>query len=237
MTESRCERIRYFGPKSVNSKIRKKVDKFKKFSCHIQRSSGERDLDQETVAKEIQSRLAANDPTALEMIWSEYASDLLGYLAVLHFSRSDAEDTLQEVFVTIARKRTSVAGARLLKPYLFQLARNVALNRIKRNRRIRSRAECMSDWIVQVEPDPPEEHRIQELAAGLAGLPEKQRSVLVLKFYRDKTLREIGALLGISENTAASCFRYGIEKLRRAMTGDQNERFHGEGSAHHERAR
>jgi RNA polymerase sigma-70 factor (ECF subfamily) len=191
-------------------------------------------LDPEAVDNEIRSRLAANDPAALEMIWSEYASDLLGYLAALHCSRIDAEDTLQEVFVTIAKKRISVAGARLLKPYLFQLARNVALNLIKRNKRIRDRAECMSDWLVPVEPILPDEHRIPKLAAALAELPEKQRSVLVLKFYRDKTFREIGALLGISENTAASCFRYGIEKLRRVMADGQNERFHRERSAHHQ---
>jgi RNA polymerase sigma-70 factor, ECF subfamily len=194
-------------------------------------------LDPEAIANEIRSRLAANDPAALEMIWSEYASDLLGYLAGLHCSRNDAEDTLQEVFVTIARKRTSVAGARLLKPYLFQLARNVALNRLKRNKRIRDRVECMSDWLVPVGPTPPDEHRVSKLVAGLAELPEKQRSVLVLKFYRDKTLREIGALLGISENTAASCFRYGIEKLRRAMMDGQNERSHGARSANHQGVR
>ena len=193
-------------------------------------------MDAETIANEIRSRLAAGDPSALEMIWSEYASDLLGYLAAIHCSRSDAEDTLQEVFVTIARKRTSVAGARQLKPYLFQLARNVALNRLKQNKRIRDRAECMSDWLVPVEAAPPDEHQIQKLVAELAELPEKQRSVLVLKFYRDKTLREIGTLLGISENTAASCFRYGIEKLRRVMTGGQNEGFHEARSAHHEGA-
>jgi RNA polymerase sigma-70 factor (ECF subfamily) len=175
-------------------------------------------LDPEAVANEIRSRLAAGDPSALEMIWSEYASDLLGYLAALHCSRSDAEDTLQEVFITIARKRMSVAGALSLKPYLFQLARNVALNRLKQNRRMRDRFGCMSDWLVLAGSTPPDEHRIHKLIAGLAELPEKQRSVLVLRFYRDKTLREIGALLGISESTAASCFRYGIEKLRRLMS-------------------
>jgi len=194
-------------------------------------------LDPEAVANEIRSRLAADDPAALEMIWSQYAADLLGYLAGLHCSRIEAEDTLQEVFVTIARKRRSVARARLLKPYLFQLARNVALNRLKRDKRIRDRVASISDWLVPAGPAPPDEQRIRELAAGLAELPEKQRSVLVLKFYRDKTLREIGALMGISENTAASCFRYGIEKLRRVMMEGQNEGFHGARSENHEGAR
>lgn len=194
-------------------------------------------MEPEAVAEEIRSRLAANDPAALEMIWSEYAPDLLGYLSALHCSRNDAEETLQEVFVTIARKRESVAAARLLKPYLFRLARNIALNRIKRNKRNRDRDENISGWLVPVDLSPPDEDQIQKLVEGLAGLPEKQRSVLVLKFYRDKTLREIGTLLGISENTAASCFRYGIEKLRRVMTGDQNEGFHGARSAHREGVR
>lgn len=194
-------------------------------------------MDPEAVANAIQSRLAANDPSALEMIWSEYASDLLGYLAALHCSRNDAEDTLQEVFVTIARKRMSVAKARLLKPYLFQLARNTALNRIKKNKRIRDRNEYLADWLVPLTPTLPDEHRIQELVTGLAELPEKQRSVLVLKFYRDKTFREIGALLGISENTAASCFRYGMEKLRRTMMDGPNERFQKARSAHREGVR
>jgi RNA polymerase sigma-70 factor, ECF subfamily len=193
-------------------------------------------LDSQTVADEIRSRLAANDPAALEMIWSEYASDLLGYLAGIHCSRVDAEDTLQEVFITIARKRMSVAGARQLKPYLYQLSRNLALNRLKQNRRIRARIEGVTDWLVSVEPTPPNEHRIQKLVEGLAELPEKQRSVLVLKFYQDKTLREISGLLGISENTVASCFRYGIEKLRRVMMGDQDESFHEARSANHQGA-
>jgi len=191
-------------------------------------------LDPEAVDNEIRAHLAANDPVALEMIWAKYASDLLGYLTAIHCSRNDAEDTLQDVFVAIARKRIFVARSRLLKPYLFQMARNVATNRIKRDRRIRDRAELTSDWLIPIGPTPHDENRIQELAAGLAQLPEKQRSVLVLKFYQGKTFREIGALLGISENTAASRFRYGIEKLRRVMMDGQNERYHRAGSAHHQ---
>jgi RNA polymerase sigma-70 factor (ECF subfamily) len=79
----------------------------------------------------IKALLVANDPSALEMIWIDYASDLLGYLVTLHGSRHESEDTLQEVFVVIATKRASVASARNLKAYLFRLARNTALNRIK----------------------------------------------------------------------------------------------------------
>jgi RNA polymerase sigma-70 factor, ECF subfamily len=174
-------------------------------------------LHPESIAYEIQSRLVADDPAALKMIWQTYAPDLLGYLAGLHCSRDDAEDTLQEVFLTIARKRSSVAKARLLKPYLFQIAHNVALNRIRQNKRIRDHVQTMSDWLIPIKPDSQDEQKSRQLAAALARLPEKQRIVIVLKFYRDKTLHEIGELMGISENTAASCLRYGMEKLRNIM--------------------
>lgn len=171
-------------------------------------------MDNDAADKEIRDRLGTHDPSVLDLIWTRYAADLLGYLAVLHGSRSDAEDSLQEVFVTIAKKRTRVAGARQIKPYLFRLARNVALNRIKSQRRKRERLEEVSDWLVPAEQAAGTPDRSQQLAAGLAALPEKQRAVLVLKFYREKTLREIGEMLGMSGNTAASCLRYGINKLR-----------------------
>jgi RNA polymerase sigma-70 factor (ECF subfamily) len=174
-------------------------------------------LDPADVAPEIKSRLAADDPSALEIIWERYALDMLGYLTGLHCSRHDAEDTLQEVFVTIARKRESVAKARFLKPYLFQLARNVALNRIKQTKRIRDHAQTMTDWLVPINADSQAESRSRKLAMALARLPEKQRIVLVFKFYREKTLYEIGELMGISENTAASCLRYGMKKLKEMM--------------------
>jgi RNA polymerase sigma-70 factor (ECF subfamily) len=172
-------------------------------------------MDREPLDNDIRARILANDPSALELIWTEYSSDLLGYLVALHGSRHDAEDTLQDVFVTIAHKRAYVAATRYLKPYLFRLARNTALNRIKKETRGREKSRQASDWL---EPEATQDtagtERSNELAAALDSLPEKQRAVLVLKFFRNKTLREIGEMLDLSGNTVASCMRYGLEKLR-----------------------
>lgn len=150
------------------------------------------------------------------MIWNQYASDLLGYLVALHCSRHEAEDTLQDVFVTVAKKRASVAKARHLKSYLFKLARNVALNRIKRSARSRERDRVYGDWLVvdALGDHGTRDQRTPQIEAALAALPEKQRTVVVLKFFRDKTFREIAEMLDTSENTAGSRYRYGMEKLR-----------------------
>ena len=126
----------------------------------------------------------------------------------------DAEDTLQDVFVTIAKKRTAVAKARKLKPYLFRLSRNAALNRMKRNKRISFQEREAWEWLMLSGKEGSPTDREQQVETALATLPEKQRAILVLKFYRDKTLREIGDLLGVSANTAGSRYRYGMAKLR-----------------------
>lgn len=173
-------------------------------------------MDRETADNEIKARLAANDLSALDMIWDQYAADLLGYLAGILCSRHEAEDALQDVFVTIAGKRTSVAEARLLGPYLFRLSRNVALNRIKKNRRMRAREHEATHWLI-LDADATDEGpdgRLDQVEAALAKLPEMQRSVIVLKFYQDKTFQEIGTMLSISEHTAASRYRYGMDKIR-----------------------
>lgn len=166
---------------------------------------------------EIRARLAAHDPSALELIWQTYSSDLLAYLIAFHCSRHEAEETLQDVFVTISRKRSAVARARRLKPYLFRLARNVALNRIKKNKRMRERDQALAAWLELNGQHRGRDDRTSELEAALAALPEKQRTVIVLKYFQDKTFHEIGEMLGISENTAGSRYRYGLEKLRRQL--------------------
>ena len=171
-------------------------------------------MDQKSTEGEIRTRLAAGDSSALDLIWTHYASDLFGYLVSLLCSRQDAEDILQDVFVTIARKREAVARARHLKAYLFRIARNVAINRIRKNRRMRAQDHDYSDWLLNEKEGQDRDQRTEEIQSALAALPEKQRTVVSLRFYRDKTLPEIGELLGISENTAGSRYRYGMEKSR-----------------------
>jgi len=171
-------------------------------------------LNKKSADNDIQKLLDEDDSSALDMIWNHYASDLLGYLVNLLCSRHDAEDALQETFVTIARKRSSVAKARRLKPYLFRLSRNVALNQIKKSTRRKERETQEMAWLIPNTDSEQSAERTLRLEAALASLPEKQRAVLVLKFYRDKTFREIGEILGVSENTAGSRYRYGMEKLR-----------------------
>ena len=62
---------------------------------------------------------------------------------------------------------------------------------------------------------------VEEIQAALAKLPPEQAEVVVLKIYQDMTFGEIGAVLEVSPDTAASRYRYALEKLRRILARDE----------------
>ena len=160
----------------------------------------------------IRVALGRDDPAAVATLWDRYARDLLAFLQAVLCSRHDAEDVLQTVFVRIVRKRQYLAHARSLNGYIFRIARNEAAGFVRLRRR-----RCSGDeWLeaAGVETDAQPQEWAEELQAALARLPQEQREIVVLKIYRDKTFHEIGETLELSPNTAASRYRYGIERLR-----------------------
>jgi len=171
-------------------------------------------LDRHPADDPIRAALVRDDPVAVELIWDKYAGDLFGFLQVMLRCRQDAEDVLQMVFVKIVRKRRQLAGARRLDAYVFQIARNEASRFAKRRQRKRVLEPGREPWLLVAEADNARMELAEQLQTVLARLPQPQREVVVLKIYREKTFQEISRLLDVPQNTVASRYRYGMEKLR-----------------------
>jgi RNA polymerase sigma-70 factor (ECF subfamily) len=171
-------------------------------------------LDKKLPDNKLRAALAQNDPAAVELIWNRYASDLFAYLLVVLCSRHDTEDVLQTVFVRIVQKRHRLAKARYLDAYVFRIARNEAYSFISRRRRERKVEAVNESWLIAPEDHQELNDLTERLQAALVRLPQQQREVIVMKIYRQKTFSEISGLLGLSQNTVASRYRYGMEKLR-----------------------
>ena len=164
--------------------------------------------------------LARGDSSALDWIWDAYAARLLAFATALLCSHHDAEEVLQNVFVKIAQNRARLAAARSLKAYLFTMARNEAMTLARRRGRIEIAVDPAEFGLLPADtPEPPPPEEAEAAARHLAALPEKQREIIVLKIYEEMTFDEISVSLGISLNTAASRYRYGIEKLKRHLNG------------------
>jgi RNA polymerase sigma-70 factor (ECF subfamily) len=174
-------------------------------------------LDENRSDNILQAALGRNDPAAVELMWDRYASDLLTFLQAVLCSQHDAEDVLQTVFVRIVRKRHRLARARCMDAYVYRIARNEAYRLLNRHKRDRKTKDINESWLTVNESNREPSDLAEQLQAALAQLPQQQREVIVLKIYRQKTFLEISRLLGLSQNTVASRYRYAMEKLRNLL--------------------
>src|SRR2546421_7093089 len=105
--------------------------------------------------------------------------------------------------------------------YCVRSFRNRALNyRRSLWRRLTREFESVR-WFERSQEESPLE---REAMRCLADLPMEQREAIVLKIWHEHTFEEIGDLLGISPNTAAGRYRYGLQKLKACLKGAANER-------------
>ena len=138
-------------------------------------------------------------------------------------SIADAEDIVQDAFVRFWRKQHSandppspgfcVASRGLL----YATVRSVALDLLRRDaRRARREASASADMEQTTEPQFDFDDGSQRaLAAAIDLLPVEQREVLVMKIWNELTFAEIASALSISQNTAASRYRYALAALKK----------------------
>jgi RNA polymerase sigma-70 factor (ECF subfamily) len=156
----------------------------------------------------------------IERLYDEHAQPLYAFL--LNFTRDEADtrDVLQEIFVKLAREPKLLAGVREERAFLIRLAHNAAIDLMRRRgTRERTKENFAAETISPFAPtsDPDEKAFREGLAGALGTLPEEQRAVVHLKLWSGLTFEEIAAALEVSPNTAASRYRYGLDKLRERL--------------------
>jgi RNA polymerase sigma-70 factor (ECF subfamily) len=164
------------------------------------------------------ARLAAGDEEAFEKVHERFAGRM--YWAALRMvdHRQDAEDAVQQVFAALIRASARLTRVNDLSAYLFSSLRRAAQKTATRARRQPiADTELAADAAVTASDCPAESPRNERLERCLAGLPLKQREIIAMKIDGELTFAQIGEVLGVSPNTAASRYRLALEKLRTSL--------------------
>ncbi|MDF1824864.1 MAG: sigma-70 family RNA polymerase sigma factor [Verrucomicrobiales bacterium] len=139
-------------------------------------------------------------------------------------SEADAEDVLQLALVKTWKTHQGAPDARVvslaytnIRRCAIDLARSIDRRRRRENQATLDQGEMVS-WFQL-----PEDDTARALQVAMSKIPEKFREVITLKIWGDQTFDGIGETLGISANTAASRYRYGMEALRRCLTKEKLE--------------
>ena len=156
----------------------------------------------------------------IERLYEAHASALFAFLLNLTRSEADTKDLLQEIFKKLAARPGLIAAARNERAFLLRLARNLAIDQVRRGQTRERQHEALaneSPVLFASTSDPDEAALRRELSGALGELPVEQRAVVHLKLWEGLTFEAIAGTLDIPPNTAASRYRYGVDKLRERL--------------------
>jgi RNA polymerase sigma-70 factor, ECF subfamily len=169
-------------------------------------------------------KLRAGEETAFEQLMDEYQRPVLAFVFRMIGDASEAQDIAQEVFVRAYRAmqapRFKLHKA-TLSTWLFQIARNAAIDTLRR----RKRKPFLSleifpgfhDSMPDTGPQPDDQLATNELqeriAKALRRLPEDQRTALVLSVYHDQNHAEIAAVMRCSTKSVETRIYRARKKL------------------------
>ncbi|HEX4826257.1 MAG TPA: RNA polymerase sigma factor [Candidatus Polarisedimenticolaceae bacterium] len=131
----------------------------------------------------------------------------------------DALDVVQETFLKVYSRLSSFRGEGTLKSWIVRIAANEAMNRKRSSARLETTELDESSGYAR--------HPGERLVAGraltrsLAALGAKHRLAIVLRYYGERSTREIAAALECSEGTARNVLFRGLAKLRTLMNASE----------------
>ncbi len=161
------------------------------------------------------ARLAAGHEAAFAELYARFGQRMYRTAFGLLGRRQDAEDCVQEVFAALVRGRARLAEVRDLAAYVFAVLRRQAA------RQAALRRQQPAALVIELAgSEPAEDPRREAVREAIGSLPPEQREVVVLKIDAQLTFAEIGRVLAISPNTAASRYRYALERLREQLRLD-----------------
>ena len=167
--------------------------------------------------------LSTSEPSSarFDALYRETASDLFAYVLTLVRDRAAAEDVTAAAFERAYRRHATFDPRRgTRRAWLFGIARNAALDELRRRRRSAALLADPEDPAAATRSvaDADEEAAVRRAAvrAALERLDPRDRELVALKFHAGLSNAEIARVLGVSESNAGTRVHRAVSRLRKA---------------------
>lgn len=168
----------------------------------------------------------AGDVDAFEELVHRYRGPLTAFLAGILKDSALAEDFAQEAFIRVWREAPDYLPMGRFRGWLYAIARNLCMNSLSSAQRHLGLTPDapMVLWTWTEEGHPQGEERtgekedlLQEIQQSARSLPEKQKSVVLLRYYHGLSLEEISETEGCPVGTVKSRLHHALGRLREKM--------------------
>ncbi len=158
-----------------------------------------------------------HDAAQQESVYIEYYSKVLGYVSNRVHNRNDAEDIAANVFLKVYKNISSFDSEKSsLSTWIYTITRNTLIDYFKKTHISSplSETEASPD---NVEESFLREELLQTLAVALEGLDVRERDIVILHYYKQKTLTEIASLMLLSYSYVKILHKKAINELKAAI--------------------
>lgn len=183
----------------------------------------------ESEPERIARGLRQRDIALLQGLVQQYQYRLVRYFIFLLGSRDQVDDLVQETWLRVLERGGSFDGESRFEPWLFAIARNLAIDHTRKRRLISldsnddDERESASFSPISNAASPFEQaartEDAQHLAHSLQSLQAVVREALVLRFQEELSLQEVSHVVGASVSTVSSRIYRGLAALRQQMDG------------------
>jgi RNA polymerase sigma factor (sigma-70 family) len=163
------------------------------------------------------------DPADVDEIVSTFQGPLLRYVARVLSNPSAAEDVVQNTFIKMLRSwRGPLETGPKMSAWLYRVAHNEAVDYVRRESRRHDAHESQAqERPTTTPPNRGAGFRLTEQAVeasdALQALNERERQLVVLKVYEEKSYREISEITGLSSGNVGYILHHAMKKLARTM--------------------
>ena len=169
-------------------------------------------------------KLKTGDKDSFDLLYQDYYLVLYRTALLILGNKEDAEDVLQDTFVSIYKNAKTLSDSEKLKPWIFSILKNTSYTSYKKRKRefpdefILDKTEKSPTYLV--EDEIAEKSEIQD---ALMTLKEKEREVLVLYYYNDFSIEEIASICKTFQGTVKSRLHRARKNLKKELLKTQEE--------------
>ncbi|HWO19409.1 MAG TPA: sigma-70 family RNA polymerase sigma factor [Kofleriaceae bacterium] len=168
------------------------------------------------------ARLLRGDMAAFDRLYERFERPLFGFLRAQLGDAAEAEDVFHEAFLAVLRAGGAGTELRSFRSWLFQVARNLCLNRVRARRRADRALASVAREAELAPAGPPEGRDPAALLAAVARLPPALAEVYQLR-ARGLSYDELAAILEVPVGTVKSRMHEMMKRLREEMNEEMTK--------------